>query len=946
MSITTVQLPPALQKSLPNLGKFGLWLGVSVVANHLTNSPELAEALATAGVGVANLDGACEVIKGLASGKLSDYYKEFRSSEGFGLNHHLQLALRDGMTNALDELKTTFLAEKPVSEDEQRQIGLYFQSLGHHLGQEITSDGQIDEYARDRAAFFGNLLQTVHTGPTDEAVLMPELSDQTAQRLVAFLVEKLEPVAYRYINEEFKTNDKAKTAYFIHLLESGARINQQNHELLRLLSHALNDVGERQQEHTDLLRHVAQAQQRIYDALRTLTFDFRAYVSDFGYFKKRIHTQLEPSLRINADYRNLDDSFSYQYVQRYTTFISRDAEIDQLWDFLNGQPDRRMLWWLATGPGGMGKSRLALEFCLQARCVNRYVGFVESDQLAGFDWSQWRPAAPTLLVVDYVAAYAEATRKMIAQLSRNAGNNLLTKPVRVLLLERETRDDWWNSFLNDRDVADSSYVAGNPRRVLALLPFTDADRWQIITELHRKQNKPLTARRDETLQHLAEIDPEGRPLFAFLAGMALAEGEDIRHWDVHDLLNNLLEREEDKVWKTHPKWADERCREGHKNLLVLTTLTRGLTVSQLKNLLHKGPDWLPDGKPNPGLYERLSDIRERKLPTGQTETVYEGLQPDIVGEYYGLKWISELLTDDFTGEETIVALLQTAWHLVPEATWGSLSRTVSDFGRFPDARVLDYLVQSRPPANAPETYWEYWGRLQVNLTNHYGTQSEMDKVEERYADLLALSQTYPNNEQIVLCQAEGAYNLTTLYGRQGEMEKAEERYADLKTLTKDHLKNEQVALHQAMGAYNLTNDYGRLGKMEKAEARYADLKTLTKEYLKNEQIVLCQEMGAVNLTTYYSRSGDMTQAEARYTDLLVLNQNYPHNEQIVLHQTMGAGSQLHFASETEKINRKTYFLALLQTLETLLSKYEEHEHWQGNLQLLRQTRDENQWLKS
>ena len=302
---------------MPALSKIGLWMGISAVTTHLTGNPELASTLAAIGVGQSNLDGACKLIDSLASNRLSDYYKDFRSSASFGINHHLQQALQEGIANALSELKTTFVADNPLSQYEEQQAEFYFRSLTHHLGKEMKSDSQIDDYVLDRAAFFADLLKTVHALPdddtdinqTDEGVLTPDLSEPIAQRLIAFLVEQIEPVAQRYINEEFKTNDKAKTTYFIHLLESGARINQDNNAILLQVSSTLDEVGRRQQEHTDLLRQIAQAQQLIHESLRKLQVDFRAYVSDFDSFRERVENRFEPSLTL-PDYHNLPESFS------------------------------------------------------------------------------------------------------------------------------------------------------------------------------------------------------------------------------------------------------------------------------------------------------------------------------------------------------------------------------------------------------------------------------------------------------------------------------------------------------------------------------------------------------------------------------------------------------------------------------------------------------------
>ena len=926
-------LPPSLQKSIPPLGKFGIWLGIKALTNNLTNSPELTESLATAGVGLTNLDGACEVIKNLISDNLSDSFKEFLSN-AFSKNHNLQHAFQKGIANALDELKTKFLAEHKhtLSGDEPQQIKLFFESLAYHLKNELTTDAQINEYVQDRPAFFDNLIKTVHTLPGSgeraalDTVLLPELSVSTASQLAEYLVAQFEPTAQRSINEEFKTDDKSRTAYFIHLLEYSAKLSHDNNDLLEKVSQSLDDIGRQQQQHTDLLRQVAQAQQPIYDKLQKLNTGFKAFVSEFDQFKDRINTRLEPSLRLNTNYNHLDESFSYQYGLRYTSFISRDEEMDQLWNFLNGQPDRRMLWWLVTGPGGMGKSRLALELCLQARCVNRYVGFVESDQLSTFDWSQWRPDKPTLLVIDYVAAQAESTQKMIGQLSRSAQNGLLTQPVRVLLLEREiqvdreNRDDWWKSFSGDRDVAESSYVSGKPQEILALPAFSDADRWRIIEEVHQKEKVPLTADQRETIQSLAEIDPKGRPLFAFLAGMALAKGEDIRKWDVYDLLNNLLQREEREIWAKHPNWPDVRCREGHKNLLMLTTLTRGLTVTQLKELFKKAPAWLPDQKPDVSLYQRLSDIRKRILPNNTEENAYEGLQPDLVGEYYVLKRIEQLLGDDFTGESDVQALLQLAWNLSPEQTWWSIGRTVTDFNRFPEAHK--YLENSRPLPHAPLVDWLNWSNLQVNLTTSYSKQRKMVKAEECYRELKTLAQAHPTNEGIILRQAIGAMNLTIAYSTQEEIIKAENYYKDLQILAQTYPHNEDIVLAQASGVINLTAHYGTQGDMEKAKERHKDLQMLAQIYPYSREIKLRQAKCILNLIATYGRQGEMSRAEECYKNLQKLAQDYPHNEYIVIEQAKGVFNLITSYGQQGQIAQAQ---AQYEDLKTLAQKYSHNQ---------------------
>ena len=71
--------------------------------------------------------------------------------------------------------------------------------------------------------------------------------------------------------------------------------------------------------------------------------------------------------------------------------------------------------------------------------------------------------------------------------------------------------------------------------------------------------------REATLADLDRIDPAGRPLFAAMAGEALAAGADIRGWDKTDLLDRVL-KDEPRRWP-----AEEDAR--YRNLLAFATMT-------------------------------------------------------------------------------------------------------------------------------------------------------------------------------------------------------------------------------------------------------------------------------------------------------------------------------------------------------------------------------------
>jgi pimeloyl-ACP methyl ester carboxylesterase len=116
---------------------------------------------------------------------------------------------------------------------------------------------------------------------------------------------------------------------------------------------------------------------------------------------------------VEADYRapllrfnNVEakETTRFIYAARVLPFIGRDAEIEQLGDFLSS-PEQPFRWMVLYGSGGVGKSRLALELCLACR-NDWHAGFLpqKGDEP---DWGRWQPLMPTLIVVDYASCDTE-----------------------------------------------------------------------------------------------------------------------------------------------------------------------------------------------------------------------------------------------------------------------------------------------------------------------------------------------------------------------------------------------------------------------------------------------------------------------------------------------------------------------------------------------------------
>jgi tetratricopeptide (TPR) repeat protein len=133
------------------------------------------------------------------------------------------------------------------------------------------------------------------------------------------------------------------------------------------------------------------------------------------------------------------------------------------------------------GPGGSGKTRLALEILRQLP-ENWQGGFLTPEESDRFvkreNLSEWSWQKPTLIVVDYAAQLAGTLRRWFAEL---ADHEAPQHPLRILLLERHADPDWgWY-----RDLADGTWHGQAVREILSI---ADPKRITPINEFaHRRE---------------------------------------------------------------------------------------------------------------------------------------------------------------------------------------------------------------------------------------------------------------------------------------------------------------------------------------------------------------------------------------------------------------------------------------------------------------------------
>ena len=268
---------------------------------------------------------------------------------------------------------------------------------------------------------------------------------------------------------------------------------------------------------------------------------------------------------------NLDGSPLYFANRTPSDFIGREDELSELWSFADN--DSFLSWYLITGRPGIGKSRLALEFCLQISDTWN-CGFLRRSRTDD-SWHNWEPDRPTFIVVDYLASGRQAERVSNAIVDLHSHVIRFKHPVRFLLLELTDAGPWFErfkctaSYTDRRPILETEY--NSPYR-MSLLSASDSKKF-LETYLHE---------RSEVEHHISEIDDEladATPLVLTLMADAIADESADTTDRSTSLVHDVVERNEAR-WRHRLGDSFER----YANLLVLSVLTRGLSLDDYENL--------------------------------------------------------------------------------------------------------------------------------------------------------------------------------------------------------------------------------------------------------------------------------------------------------------------------------------------------------------------------
>ena len=596
----------------------------------------------------------------------------------------------------------------------------------------------------------------------------------------------------------------------------------------------------------------------------------------------------QPRLEANVEKYDANDTRvdSYLYKRRMVTCVGRDKEFAQLREFLGDSGDRSktIQWGIVTGPGGSGKSRLALELCLEVEVKDKWnAGFLSSDQ--PFDeWSDWKPEKPTLIVVDYALSRAREVGKRIKSLYDDRRD--LGYPVRILLLERgvgeqniseseeeiepvveveegakrreirhrkrvkmtiATERDWAQEFAGSsgtcRDALCKCQHKFDKAWELRLKRIDDDWLWKMICEVIGKRGRTIPENKDEIIEMTQKIT-EGRPLYIAFAAEALAGGGgNIRQWNKGQLTKYVLSREK-------KQWGHVDAR--YANLLALATMTVGIKLGS-KMLIDKTVQQLIPAVDNDLNSELYSNMLGEKI----TEKL-SPLEPDILGECFVLEHFKAICGSDgvkkIRAERVVETLLKAAWKYEAEETARFLRRAAEDFQK---DEVLSRLLQ---PVGLNKAARNEWANMAVDVIGTWaGRKQGLREAEVLYGQVKTLAGRHgQRGGELATEQAEAGAKLIDGYLGMNKVKAAESIYHDVHKLVKSKLAHENVLNHYAEAAASMIMNYVNSGKAKTAKNIYEELRKCTAAHKVHE---------AEDSSWWFSVSWGESQAMAAYAML-------------------------------------------------------------------------------
>lgn len=263
------------------------------------------------------------------------------------------------------------------------------------------------------------------------------------------------------------------------------------------------------------------------------------------------------------------------FWQEYSAFIGRTTEISILKDFIDN--DEKLLGVTVSGIGGVGKSRLLVEFNNNLNKRDWEVHYIDKALPKTTDKFD-KVVNNILVVIDEEKVQPAYIVNLISALYKSSS----AYKVRLVFVGR-TAD------IKLKELSKISIEYKNFRDI-KLEGLSSADYKNLIKDVISKRNNSIQIEFSEIQNIQNALDQLRRPIFAILIGIAVSDGKNITDWVVEDLLNYYYQIE---VNKLRQSFDDEDKLDKHLNLIALLFIIGEPDNDLIKYLLRLKRSWLP-----------------------------------------------------------------------------------------------------------------------------------------------------------------------------------------------------------------------------------------------------------------------------------------------------------------------------------------------------------------
>jgi len=202
------------------------------------------------------------------------------------------------------------------------------------------------------------------------------------------------------------------------------------------------------------------------------------------------------------------------FAEESISFFGRDAELAAIEKFLIDS--RSFVWWAVVGPGGTGKSRMALE-AVKRLPQDWTGGFIPKGDVSVQRVAGSQPVGNTLWVLDYAGSQGgEKLRTIISTFYHLAYST--EHKVRLLLLERGYSEEsgWWADMMKAIGRERGAVNASSYREPMPLTTLADGTRAfvnEVVNSLPESEGQILRRTLDRISDEwLMEHSDHGNPL--------------------------------------------------------------------------------------------------------------------------------------------------------------------------------------------------------------------------------------------------------------------------------------------------------------------------------------------------------------------------------------------------------------------------------------------------